>query len=100
MHEHGRGIKQNHKAALSWYTKAGKRGHGKAQYGLGSMYKRGVGVETDYIQAYIWFCLAAQNGYTHNSEYKEIVARNMTSAEIYKAQDMASRCLDSGYQDC
>lgn len=100
MHELGIGIPQNNKAAIRWYKKAAKQGHVKAQYRLGNIYKRGAGVQIDYVKSCMWFNLAEHNGYEHNSAHKEIMTKKMTSVEIYKAQDMASRCLDSGYKDC
>ena len=33
-------------------------------------------------------------------ENKDIIAKSMTPADISKAQDMSSRCLESNYTNC
>ena len=48
----------------------------------------------------MWYNLAAYNGKKHISGSKIGVARYMISSEVAKAQEMSSRCLESGYTDC
>jgi hypothetical protein len=48
----------------------------------------------------MWLNLASYNGSEKGGENKDKIAKDMTSAQIDKAQDMSSRCLESGYTDC
>ena len=64
------------------------------------MYQYGMGVLTDYVRAYMWYNLGAYNGNNLGAENKTKLAKEMTSADISKAQEMSSRCLESGYTDC
>ncbi len=42
-----------------WYRKAADKGLFVAQFLLGEMYENGQGVPQDYVQAHMWFNLAA-----------------------------------------
>jgi len=44
MHLAGFGVECNHKKALNYFTKAAEQGSAEAQFHLGSMHARGVGV--------------------------------------------------------
>jgi hypothetical protein len=53
----------------------------------------------------MWFNLGVFNadmnfmvGTTENA--REEIAKEMTPADVSKAQDMSSRCLESNYTDC
>jgi len=100
MYAHGRGVLENDKTAVKWFTKAAEQGDAKAQFNLGVMYANGEGVLTDNRRAYMWWNLGSYNGHEMASENKDIVAKQMTPADISKAQDMSSRCLESNYTDC
>ncbi|MDC1341956.1 hypothetical protein N8222_09165 [Oceanospirillaceae bacterium] len=85
---------------MKWYTKAAEQGHAKAQSNLGVMYEYGNGVLTDNRRAYMWYNLASYNGSEKAGKNKDIIAKEMTPADISKAQDMSGRCLESNYTDC
>ena len=102
----GDGVVQNERAAYKWVKLAAAQGYAEAHSLLGMMYMLGIGVSDDAIRSYMWLSLAAYNGaeayndaYTV-SEVKEVVKLLMTVSEIDKAQQMASRCLESGYTNC
>ena len=88
------------RTAAKWITKAAKQGNASSQLNLGAMYHIGDGVLTDYTKAYMWLNLAAYNGNQFGNKSKQEVAAQMGTAQIAKAQDMSSRCLNSGYTDC
>lgn len=71
-----------------------------AQYNLGIMYVKEAGVLKDTKRAHMWWSLASYNDNKIGSEYKAKLAKRMTPADLSKAQDMSSRCLESGYTDC
>ena len=45
--------------AAAWYRRAVEQGHAEAQYNLGVLYAKGQGVPQAYVQAHMWFNLAA-----------------------------------------
>ena len=100
MYDDGRGVPENDKTAVKWYTKAAEQGYADAQSNLGLMYEYGSGVLTDTKRAYMWYNLGSYNGTEKAGENKDKIAMNMTPADISKAQDMSSRCLESNYTDC
>jgi TPR repeat protein len=100
MYDNGHGVPENDKTAVKWYTKAAEQGNAKAQSNLGFMYSNGEGVLTDTKRAYMWYNLASYNGNEIAGKNKDKRAKQMTPADISKAQDMSSRCLESNYTDC
>ena len=100
MYANGEGVLENDKTAVKWYTKAAEQGYADAQYNLGVMYDNGEGVLTDNRRAYMWLNLGSYNGSEVASKNKDKIAKQMTPADISKAQDMSSRCLESNYTDC
>jgi TPR repeat protein len=55
MYEYGRGVPQDDKTAVKWYTLAAEQVHGMAQYMLASMYEDGRGVSQDLKEADKWY---------------------------------------------
>ena len=100
MYQNGEGVLENDKTAVEWLTLAAKQGYAKAQYNLGITYFEGEGVLTDNRRAYMWWNLANYNGYKAAGKNKDRIAKQMTPADISKAQDMSSLCLESNYADC
>ena len=100
MYDNGEGVPENDKTAVKWFTKAAEQGHASAQGNLGFMYSNGKGVLTDTKRAYMWFNLGSYNGNEISGKNKDKVSKKMTPADISKAQDMSSRCLESNYMDC
>jgi len=73
--------------AATWYRKSAEQGYGKAQYRLAGLYEGGDGVEKDYVQADMWYLVAATSGGLSASEVKwanehsEDLERRMTTPE-------------------
>ena len=94
MYDFGIGIvPQDYEEAIRWYRAAAEQGYAKAQDSLGTMYYYGLGVPQDYIQAHMWYNLAASD---LTGEYKERnvknrdeIAEKMTSEQIAEAQRLA-----------
>ncbi len=66
----------------------------RAQYNLGVMYANGLGVSQDYVQAHVWFNLAASRyppGENRGDVVKgrDDVAKRMTPAQKSEAQKLA-----------
>ncbi len=79
--------------ALKWYRMAAEQGHAGAQNNLGVMYDKGDGVTQDYVQAHIWYNLAAAQGNELGRENRDIVAKRMTPAQVAEAQRLAREWL-------
>ncbi len=92
MYEKGWGVPQDYVEAVKWYRKAAEQGLVKSQAMLSRMYLKGKGVPKDYVMAYMWMNLAAAKGGKKSEgigELREIIARNMTPAQIAEAQRLA-----------
>ena len=58
----GKGVPQDYKKALKWYTLSAEQGNKVAQYNLGVMYSFGLGVVPDYKTALKWYNLSSEQG--------------------------------------
>ena len=85
----GDGVTVNDREAVKWYRKAADQGLASAQYNLGLMYADGQGVPQDYVTAYMWFILASVEGDKLAIENRDLLAKEMTPAQIAEAQKMA-----------
>ena len=64
------------------------------------MYALGEGVLSSNAKAYMWWNLAAFNGYEDAAEGKDIMSKQMTKEQIGKAQDLSEACLAKDYKGC
>ena len=62
MYEYGKGVPEDNKEAVKWYTLAAEQGNARAQANLGFMYEYGKGVPEDNKEAVKWYTLAAEQG--------------------------------------
>jgi hypothetical protein len=77
MYDKGRGVPQNYKTAVKWYTLAAKQGHADAQYNLGVMYDEGIGISQNNYTAMKWYGLAAKRGNSDaQKRYGELVLQD------------------------
>jgi localization factor PodJL len=58
----GKGVRQDFREAVKWYTRAATQGFAIAQYRLATLHERGLGVDTDTARAKIWYERAARQG--------------------------------------
>ncbi len=94
MYSKGLGVTQDDARAVGWYRKAAEQGHDKAKFNLGNMYREGSGVPQDYVRAYVWYDLAASSfppgkAFDKAVKYRDIVAAEMTPAQIVEAENLA-----------
>gem|GEM_PF-1461967 len=85
----GLGVPQDYSKALKWYRKAAEQGYVNAQFSLGLRFYNGEGVQKDYVAAYMWWNLAAAQGHKVAAENRDIVAKEMSRAQLAKAQRLA-----------
>ena len=72
-----------------------------AQYNLGFSYENDGGVPQDFVQAHMWFTLAASRfppGDYHDTavQGRDLVAERMTPAQLAKAEKLAQEWLPRG----
>jgi uncharacterized protein len=85
----GEGVPQDYQQALRWFRLLADQGDAHGQVLLGSMYHEGKGVPQDYVQAHKWYNLGAANGEKLGVEARDILAKQMTPAQIAEAQHLA-----------
>lgn len=73
------------RTAAWWYNQAASCGHTVAQLNLGDLYRRGVGVERDRVQALVWLALAAKQGNAWAVENRDEVSEALTQAQRAQA---------------
>ena len=78
---------------MKWFRKSAEQGNARAQAALASMYKKGRGVEQDFVTAYAWYNIAVANGLEVWKANKELIAKEMTPAQITKAQALSKEML-------
>ena len=100
MYDDGRGVAQDYKEAAKWHTLAAEQGDADSQLNLGLMYYNGQGVLADFVIAHMWFNIAGANGNEIGADNREIIAKEMTSEDISKAEAMARACYNSNYEKC
>ena len=100
MYENGVGVPENDADAVKWYRLAAEQGNANAQSNLGVMYYNGEGVRQNNVRAYIWWSVAAAQGQEDAKRNRGLVTERLTPDQLTQAQQIATRCIDSDYQDC
>ena len=60
----------------------------------------GDGVPQNNVRAYAWWSVAAAQGNEDARGNRELMADRLSSEQLARGQDMATRCFESDYQDC
>ena len=105
MYYKGQGVPQDEKTAGKWITLAAEQGHVSAQAILSTMYTSGRGVIGDYVYAHMWGSIAVSRGlpaeiHSLIMTLMPVVAKEMTPAQIEKAEKLASECIAKQYKGC
>ena len=64
------------------------------------MYESGKGDLQDNIMAHMWYNVGAANGSELGGTNRDQIAKQMTPADISKAQALAREFINSGYTKC
>lgn len=94
----GRGLAQSYPVAVEWFAKAAQKGHGAAQYLMGSVYIEGWAMKPDRLEAYKWYTLALPKAgeiKALNPRYDPVAARarlakKMSRNQIERAERLAA----------
>ena len=96
----GEGVIEDDAEAVKLYRLAAKQGLARAQNYLGIMHANGDGVPQSNVRAYIWWSVAAAQGQEDAKRNRGLVTERLTPDQLTQAQQIATRCIDSDYQDC
>jgi hypothetical protein len=95
MYVNGHGVPRDYREAIKWYRRAAEQGSDRAQYNLGLMYDHGYGVPQDYVFAHMWYNIAGTAGSAVAITYRDLLAREMTTAQLAEAQMLAREWIGS-----
>jgi hypothetical protein len=86
LHQKGLGGSQDLLKAAKLYHRAAMLGLPNAQHNLGIMYYNRQAVGKDYIRTYKWLSLAVAGGFELSRQYRDQIAKRMTSTQLAEAQ--------------
>jgi uncharacterized protein len=87
--------KQEHEAVAMLITQASEHGSMLAMGALGYCHAEGKGVPQNYVEAYIWFNLAAAVGLRAAAEDRDRFADKMSAEQLVQAQRKATDMFTS-----
>ena len=76
--------------ALDQWRASAESGDRRAMLALGRLHVQGLGVLQDYVQAHVWFNLAASRDEAAALDEREAVAAKMTPEQVARAQKLAA----------
>ena len=82
-------IRGDYGTALKEFRPLAEQGHPLAQANLGLLYAEGQGVPQDDVLAHMWMNLAAAKGVQEAVKGRDLLEKNMTPAQIGRAQRLA-----------
>jgi TPR repeat protein len=86
--------------ALKEWRPLAEQGGASAQYNLGVRYAKGQGVLKDNVYAHMWANISASNGSENGGKNRDVIAKDMTPADISAAQNLARECVRKKYKGC
>ena len=77
------------KTALTHWRPAAEQGDPQAQYWLGRLYEEGRGVPQNFVEAHVWYNLAAAQGNADARKARDTLAPKLTREQLASAQERA-----------
>lgn len=100
----GRGVPQDNTLAAQWYLRAAEQGELIAQYGLGVLYRKGLGVSKSYIYAYMWFDVVVLNTSEDLRDIaikaRDTLSKEMSNSDVSIAHNLARECILKELKKC
>ena len=96
LYFNGEGVPKDYQQALRWFRLAADQGEALAQTKIAIMYDEGQGMPKNIVQAYKWYSLAATNGDKSAPLLLNLLANEMTPAQIAEAQKLAQEWKPKG----
>ena len=96
---------RHYPTAAQLFRSLAKQGHERAQYNLGMLYRDGLGIPQDFVRAHMWYSVSAVtwsdiDGKETAMKERDVLASQMTAAQLKKAQEMARHCQDTKFKEC
>ena len=88
-YKNGKGVLEDDKQAVDWWTQAAEQGVAQAQINLGVCYAVGEGVTQDKVKAYAIFLHAKLNGSDASEVDKVVELLSLTPAQKEEGQQLA-----------
>jgi len=96
LYLNGQGGVQDDQKAVDWFRRSAIHGNARALTNLGLMYERGRGVPQDFVMAHKWYILGAANGDKLGAELRDALAKRITPAQLFQAQQLAREWKPKG----
>lgn len=93
-------LPKDYKKAVSYFRLSAEQGDDWGQNQLGLAYRDGKGVIQHYQIAHMWLNISSSNGNPVATSERAKLETRMSKEQIADAQDLAKRCLASGYRRC
>jgi len=90
LYAKGQGIATNYAQAADWWRKSAAQGNADAQFKLAVVYHNGQGAPQDDVFALANATIAARNGDKENIDYRNELAKPLTSEQRRRAAALAS----------
>ena len=89
LYAKGQGATKDYAQSVDWWRKSAAQGNADAQFKLAVVYHTGEGVTQDEVVALANATLAARNGDKENIDYRNEIAKPLTSEQKRKASALA-----------
>lgn len=90
MYEYGQSMPKDLDKAREYYLMAAEKGDPSAQFSIGLLYDKGLGVEQNFVTAYMWWDITG-DGYIHAEHNRNSLAEEMTPMQLSEAKRMAEQ---------
>ncbi|WP_244475819.1 hypothetical protein [Methylobacterium sp. Leaf93] len=82
--------KPDYTTASQWFRRGAEYGMRDSQYNLAVLYARGLGVQQDLVQSYLWFSAAAAQGDDDAGRKRDDVAAKLSPKDLVTAQSLST----------
>jgi TPR repeat protein len=89
LYAKGQGVTKDYAQSVDWWRKSAAQGNADAQFKLAVVYHTGEGATQDEVAALANATLAARNGDKENIDYRNEIAKPLTSEQKRKASALA-----------
>lgn len=82
--------KPDYTTASQWFRRGAEHGMRDSQYNLAVLYARGLGLQQDLVQSYLWFSAAAAQGDDDAGRKRDDVAAKLAPKDLVVAQKLTA----------
>jgi TPR repeat protein len=86
--------REEYRTAFKKFDLLAEQGNGQAQWYLSGLYARGMGINQDFVQALKWSIIAGANGVEIAIYGRDLLQKNMTSAQINRAYRLGQEWMN------